>query len=357
MKPIPVIDVTDLYHPHQDCGDNFDLVTAYAMPEIDLRAVILDCTDRFRQKVADHANPDYRDATGPRDPGFIPVMQLNYLFGRDVPMATGPFSPMKSPHDTMMDVPAFQQNGINLILEVLRNSDEPVQILSFGSARTIAAAYNREPELMRQKVARIHLSAGGYPYGYLEWNVMLDPSAIVCLLRSGLPTAIYPCATQKGPFGYGPHNTFWKLNNLAFLRHMTPGLRRYLCFAFGRTVRMDFLRAMDEDEPAELLERVCAMEHRVWESAIWAQVANRCIVRRADGSYALVPAREVLPDDNILPNELKPCRVSVEPSGQYHAECTDLSTNCWLYDRDDPVENERALREAVPRLYTSFRCP
>lgn len=74
---------------------------------------------------------------------------------------------------------------------------------------------------------------------------MLDPHAIVCLLRSGLPMAIYPCATHRGPFDYGRHNTFWKLNNLEFIRHMTPVLRRYLCFAFGRTIRMDFLRAMD----------------------------------------------------------------------------------------------------------------
>jgi len=62
---IPVIDVTDLYHPCQDIGDNFDLITAYALPEIDLRAVILDCTDEWR--------------SGSRlDPGFIPVTQLNY---------------------------------------------------------------------------------------------------------------------------------------------------------------------------------------------------------------------------------------------------------------------------------------
>ena len=35
-EPIPLIDVTDLYHPHQDVGDNFDLLAAYAMPELDL---------------------------------------------------------------------------------------------------------------------------------------------------------------------------------------------------------------------------------------------------------------------------------------------------------------------------------
>lgn len=39
---IPVIVITDLYHPAQDPGDNFDLLMAYALPNIDLKAVILD---------------------------------------------------------------------------------------------------------------------------------------------------------------------------------------------------------------------------------------------------------------------------------------------------------------------------
>ena len=53
-RTIPIIDVTDLYHPHQDVGDNFDLVAAYALPEVDLRAVILDAHDSFRKPVSDH---------------------------------------------------------------------------------------------------------------------------------------------------------------------------------------------------------------------------------------------------------------------------------------------------------------
>ena len=76
---IPVIDVTDLYHPHQDVGDNFDLVAAYALPEIDLRAVILDAHDTFRKPVSYYPllSKYYVDKDGPRDPGFIPVLQLN----------------------------------------------------------------------------------------------------------------------------------------------------------------------------------------------------------------------------------------------------------------------------------------
>jgi hypothetical protein len=55
--PIPVIGVTDLYHPHQDAGDNFDLITPFALPEVDLRAVVLDCTEAFRQPLAKDPGP------------------------------------------------------------------------------------------------------------------------------------------------------------------------------------------------------------------------------------------------------------------------------------------------------------
>ena len=84
----PLIDITDLYHPHQDPGDNFDLIAAYALPEIDLRAVIFDTSGPFRQPVADVPDFGYKDEGGPREPGFIPVEQLNFLFGRAVPCAS-----------------------------------------------------------------------------------------------------------------------------------------------------------------------------------------------------------------------------------------------------------------------------
>ena len=118
--PTPLIDVTDLYHPPQDFGDSFDLIAAHALPEVDLKAVILDCTEPFRQPVA--KNPGrglFEDRNGPREPGFIPVLQLNYIFGRNVPSATCPFVRMKSVGDKMLDAPPFQQQGIELILATL----------------------------------------------------------------------------------------------------------------------------------------------------------------------------------------------------------------------------------------------
>lgn len=353
---IPVIDVTDLYHPAQDPGDNLDILTPFCLPEIDLRAVILDVTDKYRQPVADHGNPEFCDRNGPRDPGFIPLLQLQYLFGRQVPIAAGPFTPLRSPADEAADAPAFQRQGIELILRTLRESREKVHIVSFGSTRTIAAAYNRDQELFHSKVEQLHLSAGASSVHFLEWNVALDPHAFVCLLRSTLPIALYPCATEAGPFAYGPNSSFWKLPQLDFVRDMEPRLRRYLGFALGRLVRMDFLRALDEELPEEVMENVYRLEHNVWETAVWAQVSGRCLVRSSSGGRArLVPKSELLPEDVVLPGELRPCTVRVEESGAFQFAYTEENTNFMIYERGDAAANEAAMREALPDLYRSFR--
>lgn len=364
MRRIPVIDITDLYLPPQDAGDNFDLITPYALPEIDLRAVILDATETFRQPHALLHREWYEDHKGPRDPGFIAVTQLNYIFGRRIPCASSPFSLMRSPQDQMRDVPAFQQQGIELILETLRQSEEKVSIMTQGSLRTLAAAYNRDPDLLRAKIERVHISAGASSPTYLEWNVNLDPHAFVCLLRSDLPIALYPCATEDGPFAYGPHNTFWSLPDLRFIAAMHPSLQRYLGFAFGALARMDYLRVLDSDLPAELMEQMYAVStdvfastlriHHVWETPLWANITQRCLVRRQDGLHRLLPIEEVQPDDIVLPNELRPCTIDVCDDGMFTFTLTNEPTNFAIYDRGDPLANERAWRDALPALYQSF---
>ena len=347
---VPVIDITDLYHPHQDVGDNFDLIAGYALPEIDLKAVIFDVTDDYRHR----GTPAYPDETGPRDPGIIPVTQLNSIFDRYVPYGICPYARMKTPEDQALDAPQFQQTGIELIFKILRESPEKVEILSFGSARPLAIAYNRNPDLMRRKVRRIHLAEGASSPEFLEWNVMLDPHAMVCLLRSDLPIAIYPCATGEGPTALGRNNSYWYLPDLQFVRRMDPLLQRYLAYVYERSTRSDFLVALEEEPSVEVIDRICKKSQHVWETALWAQVARRRLVRHGDGHFRLVSEMDLVPGDTAIPERLVPCHVEVRPTGLFTFEETSQPSNFSIDEREDPIQNEAALREALPALYESF---
>ena len=365
-RPVPVIDVTDLYHPFEDPGDNLDLLQAHALPEVDLRAVVLDITNAFRLPVANHPVL-WRDPNGPREAGIIPVTQLNALFDRQVPYAHGPYTPMKSLTDPMTDTPKTQQAGIELILQTLQESKQPVEIVSFGSARTIAAAYNREPDLLRRKLGRVHVSAGaatrhfefgksqahnGIPGG--EWNVALDPLAFIRLMQSDLPIALYPCADVDGAFAYGEHNTYWNLPNLHFVREMDPKLRNYVIFALGRLIRADFLRALngalDEGDAQDLINRV----HHVWETAIWLNVAKRKVVYR-DNLWQIVAQADVRPSERTLKNDLRPCSLRAREDGRIAYAFTDAAANFSIFERGDPHEYEQALRQALPAWWKTFR--
>ncbi len=355
MKKVSLIDITDLYHPYQDPGDNLDLIMPYALTEIDLKAVILDCTDKYRQPIAEHRIPEFTDKTGPREAGIIPVMQLNYIFEKNIPFAVSPFTEMRTIEDKMLDVPLFQQQGIELILNVLRNSMEKIEIAVFSSLRALAVAFNREPQLFYEKVERIHISAGASSPDFLEWNVELDKNAFVCILRSNLPICIYPCATGKGPFDLGKYNSYWKLDNLSFIRNMDSKIKRYIWFALQRIKRVDFLRAMDEDVDESKMVEVYQRDHNVWETAVWLKISSRILICREDGTFRIIRENEKMLGDRILVNDLLPCKINIDDNGLFNYSITDEETNFRIYHRDNAKENEQAMREAFVEVYQSFR--
>ena len=71
-RAVPVIYCTDLFHPHDDPDDHFDLATLYAMPELDIKGMVLDQGRKQLER-----------------PGRIPVSQLNRITGRNVPAVIG----------------------------------------------------------------------------------------------------------------------------------------------------------------------------------------------------------------------------------------------------------------------------
>ncbi|MCF8226034.1 MAG: hypothetical protein K9J30_09155 [Bacteroidales bacterium] len=363
---IPLIFITDLYHPYNDPGDNLDLINAYAFSEFDLKGVILDITDAFRKPVADHPTL-WKDPRGPREAGIIPVLQLNYIFDKNIPWAIGPMSLMESETDPMLSLPEFQENGIELFLQILRETPEKIEIMSTGSARIIAVAFNREPELLREKISKVYLSAGTaapdfkmgkdiganmIPGG--EWNVALDVFAFTRLLRSDLPIAIFPCAGIDGGFEKDVNNTYWGMQDMGFVRQMDERLQRYIAYAFTKELRHDFLRAMNADTPVIIDTQEFPSPFHFWEPPIWLIAARRQIVERADGSYRILTEDELLKSDRIIPNYTRPCKLTVRDDGRFLFEYTDEATNFTIYVRDDLDEHEKAFREALPVLLKTY---
>lgn len=367
IDKIPIVVITDCYHPYQDPGDNLDLIMGFALDNVDLKGIVLDITNSFRKDTADHPFL-WKDPRGPREAGIVPVMQLNYIFNRDVPFAVGPMEPMKSEIDQMKDIPGFQENGIKLLINILRKSETPVEILSFGSARILAVAYNREPDLLKSKIKQIHLSAGTATTNYElgkdsgansipggEWNVALDVFAFTRLMRSGLPIAIYPCAGKDGGFVKDNNNTFWLIKDMSFLKDLNPKLQRYLYFAFNRSVQNDFLCAMDNgilfsDRNVNIIE-----PFYVWETAIWLKATKREIVKTVQGEFFICKKNQISMSDTLIDNSLINCKIELRNDGRFKYSYTNEPTNYSIYFRNDKTLNEIALQKAFPALLKSFQ--
>ncbi len=359
----PVIVITDLYSPAQDVGDNLDLINAYLLPDVELKAVLLDCHNEFRKKIAANAGKGlYRDEDGPRDPGYSAVEQLNYIFRRNVPYGVGPMSPMKSKNDKMEYISAYENKALDLLKEILEQSAEPVTLVSFGSLRILAVANNRYHDLLKRKVKEINISAGtsnNHP-SFLEWNVALDTIAFVSVMESGLPINIYPCAAGEvkkvdeskfNAFVKDNNNTFYLLSSLSFVNSFPGKLKNYIQFALSREIKPGYLALLDSAFTED--KAIFDQPHRTWETAIWMQVAGLRLTKRSNGEHALVPARLVKGDDVLLRESLRPCILRVMESGLFTYEFSDRG-NCRIYEREDAEKYEEWMNEALPQLYVTL---
>jgi len=277
-RRVPVIYSSDLMHPHDDPDDHFDLACLYALPEADVRAIILD-----------------NGGTQAQRPGLKPVWQLNYLTGRAVPSAIGLLRPLRHAEDSALDQPAEHQNGVHLLLQTLRDSREKVAIIFVGSARDTVAAFNREPELFRRKVRSIHGFIGeASDPDFIEYNVGLDPWAYVRLMRSGLPFFWIPCF-DGGLWQNKGHASFWKVRHGQVLDRAPAPLLRYFLYMLKEAKEdpIEFLsgRTSDADQ-----KELMAAERNLWAGALLGLALGRRIQENGREVAGFEPVRVAVTD-------------------------------------------------------------
>jgi hypothetical protein len=285
VKRVPIIYSSDLYHPHGDPDDHYDVATLFLMPEFDVKAFIFDITVGYRSQ----------DAFG-----RVTLEQIAAITKRPIPpYADGLRRRLSSQDDQGKDQPTEHQGGVELILKTLRESDEKVVMFLVGSCRDFAAAYNREPELLKAKVSAIYVSAGNGPDGkQKESNVDADRNAYFCLMTSGLPIYWCPCIPRTGYVQATKadveakndmtYNSFFIIPNQAeLLKNATVGLRKFFNYAFTLSTE-DPIQYLDSTPEEQFPDT----EKGMWSTAAFFHAAGRKIYAGQDGGYFACSPKE-----------------------------------------------------------------
>lgn len=263
---VPVIYSTDLYHPHDDPDDHYDLATLFALSELDVKGIIIDMSNIGELRANQPSG---------KKPGVVAVNQMECLRGAAGVIALGLVQPLKSLDDPALDQPGMAQGGVELILSTLKASREKVCIFTTGSLRDVAAAYNRAPELLRSKVQAVYINAGTGPDRYQEeWNVHLDTLAYRRVLLSDLPIRWYPC------FGRDGFQTYYRVDQTEVLDGCAAPLRAFFDYALSQS----------REAPIAYLSKNCPAPkgpRNMWCTASFIDLAGRKIYKTNKGYEAL----------------------------------------------------------------------
>jgi len=179
--PYPVIYSTDLYYTFiMDNDDPFDAAVLLKSPELDIKGIILD------------------NHTYPSDGEKVLERIMTYA-DRRVPYVKG-LGKFEMRSETDNGLYAANQEGVELILKALRDSKQKVSLIAVGSLTDFSVALQRDPKLVREKVDTVYVVAGTLESRVQDWNVKLDPTAFVTMMRSKLPIVWVPVDTSMWYF-------------------------------------------------------------------------------------------------------------------------------------------------------------
>ena len=283
-KKRPVLHVTDLFRPHMDPDDHWDLACVYALVyrgDIDLAGVLID-------------HPP--DNSGGRNPDTAAVAQMNFIAGTAVPVTVGSSLPLRSRSDIQTYALPTDHHGVKLILDVLRQSSQPVVINILGQSRDVAIAGRKAPDLFASKCAAIYLNAGTgspdmSPKSKLEYNVTLDRFSYAAIFDLPCPVYWMPCfedmetRRQRNIREYGTH---YKFRQSEILPHLSDSVQNYFAYMFGRYTDHNWLGYLKGRKDEALLSKFAQMDRHMWCTGGFLHAAGYTVSREG----AIVPLDE-----------------------------------------------------------------
>lgn len=336
---VPLIHVTDLFHPHGDPDDHFDLAVAYALTlrgAFDLRGVVVDYPPEFRAG----------------DPAVVAVAQMNRLAGLAVPVAIGASLKLKGRRDALDGAPAQETAAVRFIHAQLRASARPVALACVGNAADIVVAALREPALFKEKCAGVYLNSGSAHDNpsnpaQLEFNVRLDPAAYAAMFDLPCPLYWFPCWHTTERRESGADGSFYWLPHAEALGGISAGLANYFAYLFDKSANPKWLRAMKAMPPASSWEKILKEKRGMWSTASQLAAAGLSVTK--DGE--IVPAMDA---GGAAVFAVTLVESSCADDGRTTWRRAEAPTGRWMLSVTDPDRYPAAMTRAVAALFKAF---
>jgi len=196
-----VLHISDLFHPHHDPDDHFDLAAVSARAAV-LGGVVLDGDG------------------GDTGNGRVPIRQMQSITGQTYPTVAGARGAATASDPTKL-------------LELLERQPS-WSVLNVGALTDLAAALETDRKFVTERVAKVLVFAGeASPNGYVEHNVAYDPEAYVRVMTSGLPIRWIPCF-DGGIWSNAGLASWVRVPQLPLFASARDPVKRFFTYAFRK---------------------------------------------------------------------------------------------------------------------------
>ncbi len=334
-----VIYTTDLYHPHNDPDDHWDLACQYALAynnDTDLRGVVCDAKHSLYYG----------------DPSIDAIAQLNYIIGDGIPCAIGCSDKIATKQDMDRVIANKQPASVRMMLRILQEADAPVDIHICGSSRDVAIAATLRPDLFEKKCGGIYLNAGSYDeQKNLEWNVKLEPYAYSQIFK--LPCNIYwlPCFKTAPDFGSDPDLWFSEADRASYfcmpqkevLPYLSQNVQKYFLYMFDKVMDTTWLDYLQRAVNQSSLEYFSDQSRRMWCSAGFVHSAGKTVTK--DGSLVDINDKTRQP---VF--EFEPVSVTCGEDGKVYAWNRAERSNIYMFKKLDSENYCHAMTGAIRNM-------
>jgi hypothetical protein len=336
---VAMLHATDLFRPHNDPDDHWDLACVYALArrgDIDLKGILIDYPPNDS------------------DPDVMAVAQMNFITGLAAPVIVGSPPLLKTHSDS--EPPAGQSDSARMVLDVLRQSTRPVVINITGCCRDIAAAAKAAPRLFAEKCAAIYLNAGaGSPdkelASKLEYNVSLDPPAYAVIFNVPCPLYWMPCFESasggQSQWAVKHFGTFYKFRQSEILPNLPDKMQNYFAYALGKVNNANWLQYLTGSKDERLLAEHGGNYRNMWCTGGFLHAAGKTVSRSGE----IVP----LNSERVSPVvTFDPIKVRCSDDGVTEWAMDDKSKDRYIFHVRDVENYESAMTAAMKSLLMSL---